>query len=202
LIAFAGDAFITCPLTNDYAGFLLSLEDLSTASVPRGGTFLGSAIREATKSYRNVPSQYKALVLITDGENLEGDPLAAAKDAKEKGIKIFCIGIGTQEGELIRVKNDQGEYEFLKDKSGNFVKSRLNEEILQKMALLTDGMYVRASGAEFGLDLIYDERLSKMEKREIKSEKEKRYFDRFQYPLAFALLFLIADALISTRKKT
>jgi len=90
----------------------------------------------------------------------------------------------------------------LKDKSGNFVKSRLNEEILQKMALLTDGMYVRASGAEFGLDLIYDERLSKMEKREIKSEKEKRYFDRFQYPLAFALLFLIADALISTRKKT
>lgn len=201
LIAFAGDAFLTCPLTTDYNGFMLSLEDLSTASVPRGGTFLGSAIREATKSCANIPTKYKAVIIVTDGENLEGDPVAAAKEAKEKGVKIFCIGIGTQEGELVRVKNDSGENEFLKDSSGNFIKSRLNEDLLQKIALTTDGMYVRSSGAQFGLDLIYDERLSKMERREIKTDKEKRYFDRFQFPLALALLLLVVETLLSTRKK-
>ena len=200
LIAFAGTAFSVCPLTVDYGGFSLSLDDVSTQTVPEGGTNVGSAIGEALKGYEKVPNKYKALVIITDGENLEGDPLKKAKEAKAKGIKIFCVGIGTSEGELIRVANEQGQLEFLKDSGGNFVKSRLNENLLQQIALATDGVYVRASGADFGFDVIY-ERLSQMEKRDIKSAMEKRYHERFQWPLAVAVVLLLAETFIPMRRK-
>ncbi len=193
LVAFAGDAFLFCPLTTDYAGFLLSVNDLSVNTVSRGGTNLSVAIEEAIKGYDNTPTQYKAVIIVSDGDNLEGDPMEAAKKAKEKGIKIYCIGIGTKEGELIQVTNQNGEKEFLKDRDGNFVKSRLNEKVLEGIALATGGVYVKSSGAEFGLDLIYDRELSRLEKREIESEKTKRYYERFQIPLAIALFFLIYE---------
>lgn len=201
LIAFAGTSFLVCPLTVDYNGFLLSLEDLGPQSIPRGGTAIATAIRESIEGYDNTPSKYKAIIIITDGENLEGDPLKVAKEAKEKGIRIFCIGIGAKEGEMIQVKNEKGDYEFLKDDQGNFVKSRLNEKLLQQIALTTGGLYVRSSGAEFGLDVIYDQELSRMEKREIESEMEKRYHERFQIPLVIALLALIGETIIGSRKK-
>ena len=200
LVAFAGRGFMICPLTVDYGGFLMSLDDLSTNIIPVGGTNVGAAIQTAIKGYENVPGKYRAVIIITDGENLEGDPLAAAQEAKAKGIRIFCVGIGTKEGELIRILNDQGQYEFLKDNNGNFVKSRLNEDLLQKIALATDGIYVRASGAEFGFDVIY-ERLAGMEKREIKSTMEKRFHERFQYPLAIAVILLVMETMINTRRK-
>ena len=201
LIAFAGDAFLSCPLTVDYGGFLLSLEDLNTQTIQRGGTNIASAIHEAIKAYEKISGPYRALIIITDGESLEGDVIAAAKQAKEKGIKIFCIGVGTQEGDLIRLQNDQGEYEFLKDNQGNFVKSRLNENLLQEIAQTTGGAYVRTSGAQFGLDLIYDQQLNKIERRDIESKMEKKYFERFQIPLAIAFLLLLTDSLLTTRKK-
>ena len=200
LVAFAGSGFMVCPLTVDYGGFLMSLEDLNVNIIPVGGTNVGIAVETAIKGYENVPGKYRAVIIITDGENLEGDPLAAAKEAKNKGIKIFCVGIGTREGELIRIPNDQGQSEFLKDNNGNFVKSRLNEDLLQKIALATDGIYVRASGAEFGFDVIY-ERLAGMEKREIKSTMEKKYHERFQYPLAIAVILLVMETMINTRRK-
>ena len=202
LVAFAGTAFLTCPLTTDYNGFLLALEDLSPNTIPRGGTALAAAIRESMKSYENVPSQYKAIILITDGENLESEPVEAAKEAKARGIKIYTIGIGTKEGELIRFVNDAGEEEFVKDKNGNYVKSRLNEDLLQQIASITDGVYVRASGAEFGLDYIYDNRLAQLKKREFKSEREKRYDDRFQIPLGIAALLLVIETCWGVRKRT
>ena len=189
LIAFAGDAFMVCPLTVDYAGFMLSLNDLDTDTVGRGGTNLSRAIEEATRGYDATRSEYKAIVLITDGDDLEGDALAAARKAKDKGIRIYCIGIGTPEGELIQITSGQGEKEFLKDSSGNFVKSRLNENLLQQIALTTGGMYVRASGAEFGLDFIYEHELTKLpigslreEKRDIEQKMKKHYHERFQIP--------------------
>jgi Ca-activated chloride channel family protein len=201
LIAFAGDAFLVCPLTVDYGGFLLSLEDLNTKSIPRGGTNLSSAIKEAIKEYDNTPSKYKAVIIATDGENLEGDPILWAKKAKEKGIKIYCVGIGTKEGELIQVEDALGKKEFLKDEKGNFVKSRLNEQLLQKIALSTEGVYVRASGVQFGLDLIYEKELSKLEKRKIESKIEQKYFERFQWPLTFALLLLILETCLPMRRR-
>ena len=114
LIAFAGDAFLTCPLTVDYSGFLLSLEDLSTTSVSRGGTNIGSALKEAFKQYTSAGGKYKAVVIITDGENLEEDPMPMVEKAKESQIKIFSIGVGTKEGELIQFVNEKGELDFLR----------------------------------------------------------------------------------------
>ena len=201
LIAFSGDSFLICPLTVDYGGFLINLNDLDAETVPRGGTNIGNAIQEAIKDYDATSSQYKAVIVITDGDNLEGDPISAAKEAKEKGIKIYCVGIGSAEGELIQIPNSQGELVFLKDHEGNFVKSRLNEKLLQEISLITGGVYVKASGGQFGLDLIYDRELSKFQKREIEAKMEKKYFERFQIPLGLAVLLLVFETCLTTRKK-
>jgi len=201
LLAFSGEAFLMCPLTIDYGGFLLSLSDLNEYSIPRGGTNVGKSIEEAMKAYEKIQTRYKAFILVTDGENLEGEPIALAKKAKDRRIKIYTVGIGTQEGELVRVQNDQGQQEFLKDDQGNFVKSRLNEKLLQEIAYVTGGAYVRASGAQSGLDYLYENYLSKMEKREVDSKIEKRFHERFQVPLALAILCLVLESILTTRKK-
>jgi Ca-activated chloride channel homolog len=201
LIAFSGDAFLMCPLTADYGGFLLSLEDLSAESIPRGGTDIGRAIEEGLKGYKDIPAQYKAIIILTDGENWEGDPLVLAKAAADKKVRVYTVGIGTREGELIRLLNDNGEAGFVKDASGNFVKSRLNEGMLKEIAALTGGAYVRSSGAELGLDYIYENYLSRMEKRDIESKLEQRFHERFQTPLFLALLLLVIEAGLVARRE-
>lgn len=202
LIAFSGSAFAQCPLTVDYSGFLLSVEALDANTIPKGGTSISGAIRKALDSYEGGLKKYKVLIIITDGEDHEGDPIKAAELAKEEGVKIFCIGIGTNEGELIPITDEKGNKSFLKDKSGNVVKSRLDETALQKIALTTGGSYVRATSKEFGLDLIYKEKLSDMEKRELESKMAKQYEERFQIPLFLAFLLLAGEILVSERKRT
>ena len=201
LIAFAGDAFLQCPLTVDYSGFMLSLDSLSTDTIPKGGTSISAAIREAIKVYEKEQKKYKILVLITDGEDHEGDPVKLAKEAKKEGVKIFCIGIGTKEGELIPIANKNGGRVFLKDNVGNAVKTHLDESTLQKIALDTGGCYVRSSGADFGLDLIYEKKLSKIKKKEFKEKIIRRFEERFQIPLAICLLLLLLEPFISERKR-
>ena len=201
LIAFSGTAFLQCPLTVDYNGFLLALNDISVKTIPRGGTSISSAIDVAMKSYEGGEKKYKVLVIITDGEDHEGNSIARAEEAKKEGIKIFCIGIGTAEGDLIQVTDEKGKKSFLRDRDGNVVKSRLNEGVLKRIASITGGMYVRSSGADFGLDLIYDERLSKMETREVQTQMSKLYYERFQIPLGLALLLLVLELLITDMRK-
>ncbi|NQT06865.1 MAG: VWA domain-containing protein [Candidatus Omnitrophica bacterium] len=201
LIAFSGSAFLQCPLTVDYGGFMLSLDNLDIDAIPKGGTSISSAINEALESYEGGLKKYKILVLITDGEDHTGDPVSVAKKAAKEGVKIFCIGIGTKEGELIPVAGRRSEGSYLKDNDGNVVKSRLNEEVLQRIALSTGGSYVRATGAEFGLDLIYDEKLSRMEKRELESKMHKRYEERFQIPLFLGFLLLLLEPFISEKRR-
>jgi len=201
LIVFAGDAFLACPLTSDYGGALMSLEAVDTRSVPRGGTNIASTIREALRIYDEGGMNHQVFVILTDGENLEDDPLALARQAKEKGIRIYTIGIGTGEGELIRVPDGQGGYEFLKDDQGNFIKSRLNEGLLQEIAVSTGGLYVRSGGAQFGLDVIYEREFSKLEKVELERRMERRYFERFQWPLSVAVIFLILETALPVRKR-
>lgn len=201
LIAFSGEPFLICPLTVDYGGFQISLDDLSIETIPRGGTNVEKAIREAIKDYGDVSSKYKAIIIITDGDDLEGDPIAAARLAKEKGIKIYSVGIGSAEGELIQIRDSQGNFVFLKDKDGNVVKSRLNEKLLEEIALITGGVYIKASGSQFGLDLIYDQELTKFEKRDIEAKMEKKYTERFQFPLGIAVLLLVIETCLTTRKK-
>ncbi|MFH1281731.1 MAG: VWA domain-containing protein [Candidatus Omnitrophota bacterium] len=200
LIAFAGSAFLGCPLTIDYGGFLLALEDVDVHTIPRPGTSLSRLIKEAIHSFPAGESKYKVLIIITDGEDHEGGPLRLAQEAKKEGIIICCIGIGTQEGELIFVEQEDGHKEFLKDNQGNAVKSRLNEEILQKIALATGGTYIRSTNTDFGLDLLYRGRLSKMEKRESEAKLNKVYEERFQIPLAIGLILILIETIISDRK--
>jgi Ca-activated chloride channel family protein len=139
--------------------------------------------------------------LLTDGENHEGDPLAWMENAKREGLRIFCIGIGTREGELIPITSQGGQKEFLKDKQGHVVKSMLNEELLSMIALKTDGIYVRANGEDSVLKRIYEEILSKMERGEFEGKLRKYYEERFQIPLALALLLLLFEPFIRERKK-
>ena len=203
LVVFAGTAFLQCPLTVDYDGFMLTLDDVDVFSIPVGGTSLSNAIYTAIESYEEggASEEDRILIIITDGEDLEGGVERAVHMAKAAGVRIFCVGIGSPEGELIPIKDDRGRPMFLKDQEGNVVKTRLVEETLEKIAVETGGMYVRSTGAEFGLDLIYDKELSKLEKRDFKARMEKRYHDRFQIPLIFAFLLLLIEPLIGDRKK-
>lgn len=200
LIAFSGNAFLQCPLTVDYGGFTLMLDDLDVDTIPKGGTSISSAIKEAIKSYKGGIKKYKVLVIITDGEDHDGGVVDIAREAEKEGIKVFCIGIGTKDGELIPVTASNGKKVFLKDREGNVIKTRLNERSLQEIALITGGSYVHASGAEFGLDLIYEEKLSKMEKRELEIKMRKSYKERFQIPLTLCLILFIAELFISERR--
>jgi len=202
LIAFSGNAFLQCPLTLDYGGFLLSLDNLGIDTIPKGGTSITSAIKEALRSYEGGQKKYKALIVITDGEDHEGNPGEASEEAEKEGIKIFCIGIGTKEGELIPVTDESGQKIFLKDSQGNVVKSHLNETDLQKIALNTGGVYVRAANTEFGLNLIYKERIAGMEKRGFEAKMNKHYEERFQIFLWLALFLLVVEHLISDKKIT
>ena len=201
LIAFAGEAFLMCPLTTDYNGFTLSLNDIGINSVPRGGTNLEKAIRVALDSFDKAESKQRTVIIVTDGDNLEGDPVGMAKKAKANDVKIYTIGIGTQEGELIQVGAPNQSPEFLKDSNGNFVKSRLNERLLQDISLSTDAIYIKSSGAEFGLDLIYERDLANIEKTEFDSRMQKRYIERFQIPLALAIILLLFETCLTTRRK-
>lgn len=200
LIAFAGTAFLQCPLTVDYNGFMLALDNLNVNVIPQQGTSISSAIKEAIKTYKGEDKKYKVLIIITDGEDHEGNLASLAEKAKKEGLKIFCVGIGSKEGELIPITDNAGHMNFLKDKTGNFVKSRLDEASLQKIALTTGGSYVRATGADFGLDLIYDKKLSIIEKRDLDSKMRKRYEERFTIFLAIALVLLSLESIISERK--
>lgn len=201
LIAFAGDSFLMCPLTVDYDGFQMSLDDLSVNSIPIGGTNIGAAILEAINSYKSVPGQYKSLIIVTDGENLQGDVMAQARKAKEMGIKIHTIGIGSEEGELIQIPNEKGELEFLKNAEGNVVKSRLNAVLLQDISSLTGGVYVRAGGADFGFETIYNQELSRLQKREFESLRDKIYDERFQWFIALMLAVLCWETWLFVSRK-
>ncbi len=200
LVAFSGTAFLQCPLTVDYDGFMLSLNDVAVDTIPVGGTSLARAIYKAVESFEGGKKEHKILILVTDGEDHEGSIDRAIKEAKDKGVTIYCVGIGSAEGELVPIKDNKGVPKFLQDAEGKVVKSRLMETTLQKIAVETGGMYVHATGAEFGLDLIYKEKLQDIEKQEFKSKMEKRYNEKFQIPLALAMLLLFIEPLLGERK--
>jgi len=200
LIAFAGTAFVQCPLTVDYEAFRLTLKDADPRIIPRGGTAIGVAIRTALKAFEAGEGRDRAIVLITDGEETEGDALAAADEAAKAGVKIYTIGIGTAEGELIPIREEGKPMEFLKDRDGAVVKSRLNEEMLKQLALKTGGIYVRSVPGDFGIDTIYDKGIAQLQRKEYQTQLQKRYFERFQWPLGFAFALLVAESFITDRR--
>lgn len=197
LIAFSGEAFLQCPLTADHGGFLLAVKDLDTDTIPTGGTSIPDAVEESVRAYKGAETASKVLIIVTDGENTEGNLKKAVELAKKQDISISCIGIGSKEGQVIKVKDETGKEVLVKDKHGRVVKSRLMEDALKEIALKTGGIYVKADGADLGLDEIYDKRLAGIEKKETKDRKVKVYKERFQWPLSLAALFLIMEIMLT-----
>ena len=201
LIAFSGTAFVQCPLTLDYGACRMFVDELNPTLIPRGGTQVGEAIKKAVAAFEGEEKKNRALIIITDGEDHDSAPIEAAKLAAEKGIKIYCIGIGTPDGSPIRITGKKGKKVYLKDSQGQLILSKLDENTLKKVALITGGAYIRASASGIELEKIYKDRIAKMEKNDLQSTRQKRYEPRFQWPLALGLLFLITESLITDYKK-
>lgn len=197
LVPFAGTAFLQSPLTLDRAAFRESLDAIDIGIIPRGGTNLSAALEASLAAFEGRQGSHQAVVLITDGEALEGTAADAVKLAAERGVRVFTVGIGTAEGELIPMENGG----YLKDRKGQVVKSRLDEQGLQKIAIDTGGVYLHAGGTDFGLAELYREHIATMEKRELESRMEKRYEHRFQIPLLAALILLVAEALLAEQRR-
>ena len=198
LIVFAGDAYTQLPVTTDYVSAKMFLSVINPDMVPRQGTAIGSAINLGIRSFSPGEDKSKALIIITDGENHEDDPLAAAREASEKGVIVHTIGIGSSEGVPIRM-TVSGRTDYLKDAGGNTVITRLDEDILRKIAISAGGNYVRASSTNIGLDQVWGE-IRKMKKDELESAMYTEYNDQFPIFAAISLLLLIADFLIKERK--
>ncbi|MBW2682946.1 MAG: VWA domain-containing protein [Deltaproteobacteria bacterium] len=195
LMPFAGSAFLMCPLTLDYNAFEHSLSAVTSDIIPQGGTDISEVINTAAATLNNGVN-HKILVLITDGENLQGDALKAAADGAEKGLTIYTVGVGTKEGELIPLTGGG----FVKDSQGNFVTSRLDEQTLGRIAETTGGLYVPLGSSGEGLETVYQQKLALIPKEELAERRHKVPLERFEYPLALALFLLICDFLISERK--
>ena len=201
LVAFAGDAFLVCPITLDYGAFHESLNAVDTDIIPRGGTNIASAIHEAQAALRRRPGSDKILILVTDGEDLEGDALIAAQAAaRQDSLKIYTIGVGTAQGDLIPVSADRGSG-FVKDDSGAFVKSRLDEDALKAIAAATGGLYAPLGAQGEGLDTIYQARLAPLLKHDLASRQQRVYIERYQWPLAGSLTLLLLSQIIGNRRR-
>jgi len=195
LIPFAGEAYLMCPLTLDYDAFRQSLATVDTDIVPVPGTDLSNVIRVAQKALDS-EANHKILVLITDGEDLEGDALAEAKRAAQEGVTIHTVGVGTAAGELVP---DSGG--FLRDEKGQLVKSRLDEKTLREIASAAGGLYEPIGGGSGGLEAIYRQKLSLVPKEDLLARRHKVPLERFQWALALGGLALLVEMVLGDRKR-
>ncbi len=198
LIVFAGDAYVQLPITADYISAKMFLSTINPSIVPKQGTAIGSAISLAMRSFSPGQDKSRAIIIITDGENHEDDPVTAAKEAAQQGIVIHTVGIGSPEGAPIAV-NINGKRDYLKDSQGKIVISKLNENIMKEIALTANGRYVRASSTSLGLEQIFSE-IRKMKKQELEGKIYTEYNDQFQIFAGLALILLIIDFLIMEKR--
>lgn len=200
LIAFAGSAFLHCPLTLDEDAFRQSLQALDVGVIPQGGTALTEAIQTARDAFKKEADNFRVLVLITDGEDHEEGAIEAAKKAAKDGIKVFTIGVGTAAGELLPSVDEKGQKAYVKDDDGNIVKSRLNELILQEIATATGAFYLPLQATKT-MQTLYERGLAPLPKSEIATTLSRRYYERYQWPLAIAIGLLIFEMLLPEQKK-
>jgi len=198
LIVFAGDAYTQIPITTDYISAKMFLSAINPDMVPKQGTAIGAAIDLGMRSFSPGEGKSKAMIVITDGENHEDDPLVKASEASAAGIVIHTIGIGSPEGVPVPVVSG-GRRDYLKDRDGNTVITKLDEEILKRIAMSAEGSYVRASSSNIGLDEIYSE-IKKMKTQEMESTMYTEYNDQFQVFAAIVLIFLLLDFVVMERK--
>ena len=198
LIVFAGDAYTQLPITSDYNSAKLFLNSVNTQIVPKQGTAIGASINLAMRSFTPNGEANKAIIIITDGENHEDDAISAAKEAVENGVIVHTIGMGLPSGSPIPVLRN-GQTDYLKDRDGNVVVTKLNEKMLEQIAAAGEGIYVRANNAQVGLNALFDE-INKMEKEEMESRTYSEYDDQFQYFFAIGLFLLLLEFVILERK--
>ncbi len=200
LIVFAGDAYIQIPLTTDYAAANLFLNAVDVNSVPQQGTAIASAITLAMKSFKEDADTKKAIVIITDGEDHEGDLDAVVQEAANKGILIYAIGLGSPAGVPIPIYNKSGQrVGYKKDRKGEVVLTKLDEATLKLITEKGGGKYYRGSNTEDELEKIYND-LAKLEQTEFGATKITDYEDRFYYLLIPAIILLIFEFFIPSTK--
>jgi len=200
LIAFAGRAFLQAPLTIDYDAAVESINDLDTKTIPEGGTNISEAIALATQTFGKSAMGNRALIIFTDGEELSGDAVTEAKKAADAGVKIFTVGVGTAQGSLIPLEG-QGEAGFVKDAKGQVVKSKLDENRLREIAQATGGIYLHLESGPQTMQQLYADGLSKLKTAEIDARLSSRPIERYEWPLAGAIVALIASLFINDRKR-
>lgn len=203
LVAFSGKSFIQCPLTSDYAAAKTLLEFIDVGIISEPGTNLGEAVSGSIDLLRRgseALGESQVIILFTDGEHLEGNMDAALREAQNNGIRIFTVGIGTSGGELIPIRDGDGQIEgYKKDRGGNMVKTSLDESTLISIADQTGGVYIRSTHGDVDVDAIIDE-LGLMEKSDIMERKISRLKEGYQIPLGIALAFFLSWLLISERR--
>jgi Ca-activated chloride channel family protein len=199
LIVFAGDAYTQVPITTDYDGARMFLNNINTDIVSRQGTAIDKAIRLASNSFTQDAEANKAIIIISDGENHEGDVIQAAEEANEKGIKVYTIGMGSHEGAPIPIKDAYYQQEFLKDRQGNVVTTKLNSKMLTQIAVAGGGKYYHATSTNVGLNKLFGD-LDKLDKVEIESKVYSEYEEQFPVLVRIALGLIILDFLILERK--
>ena len=201
LVVFAGSAFLQCPLTSDYSAVRLLLSGVDTETVSTQGTSITDAMHTAMKAFRESQQEQKIMILLTDGEDHEGKPVEAARDAVDQNIRVYPIGIGTSFGEPIPIKNARGKMSGHKrDETGAVVMSRLDEATLEKIASITGGKYYRSTLEERELDQIYTD-ISELEKAEFEAKEVTHYEERYQLILLCGLVLLSLEALLTDRIK-
>ena len=201
LIGFSGKAVVQCPLTLDHGAIDLFLDVAQTGMIDEPGTSLAAAIHTATGAFIAKEKKYKVLVLFTDGEDLEGQVDAAVRDAKEAGVIIYTVGIGTPQGKPIPIRDPDGNIvEYRKDLDGQVVVSSLDEKSLARIAVNSGGQYFRATTSEKEIESLYDD-ISGLEKKDLESRLAQNFEDRFQYPLFPAILLLAAGFWISEKRR-
>ena len=194
LIVFAGSSFVQLPITTDYVSAKMFLNSIDTGSVPIQGTAIGDAVLTAARSFSEQSEKSRAIIVITDGENHEDDPVDAARQVGEMGIKVYTIGVGSLRGQPI-----PKDGELMKDREGNIVVSRLDEGTLQQMAEAGNGAYVHAGNEEFGLNPIIDD-IRKMEAERFSSVVFEEYDEQYMYFFAAALALFVLEMLIGERR--
>lgn len=199
LIVFAGESFLQCPLTLDYGAAKMFLDVVDTDWIQVQGTALSQAIKQASESFQSKQKKHKVLVILSDGEDHEGDAVKAAKEAAREGVKIYTVGIGSENGVPIPVRKSGSSLIYKKNKDGNLVMSKLDPLVLEKISLEGNGKYFHA-GTNLDLAHIYNE-IYAMEKKDLGMNKVAIYEERYQIFLLIALLFLTAEFLISERTR-
>jgi Ca-activated chloride channel family protein len=201
LIPFAGSAFALCPLTLDYEAFRESLNALDTDLIPRQGTDLASAIKEAERLFNENGNNHRVLVLLTDGEDLQGDVIDAARAAAKNGMAIYTVGVGSPEGSTIPIELRNGRRDLVRDASGQVVKTTLDEGTLKRIAEETQALYVPLGRGAEGLNTIYQEKLRLVPKTELNQRMEKIPLERFEWPLGLAIGLLLLEFFILDRRR-